>query len=92
MSTILVTDARNRAVRTFVQGLAIDIAVAACALILTSLDTITSKAGLITFGLSLARTVVSTGAAYVMRRFADGSIPTPLPPAVAGPPAEPVVL
>ena len=75
-------DAKNRAVRTFLQGLAIDLGVAVAALILANVDTITNREGLTLFGITLAKTVVTTVASYVMRRFVDGSpVPTPLPPA-----------
>jgi len=86
---LLSADAKNRAVRTFLQGLAIDLAVAVASVILSSVDAITDKAGLVTVGLALAKTVVTTIASYVMRRFLDGSsVPTPLPPAPAAEPAD----
>lgn len=80
----LQNDARNRALRTFLQGLAIDVAVGVAALILSgALDTISDTAGLIAFGISVAKTVATSAASYVMRRFMDrSSIPTPTPPAV----------
>lgn len=80
-------DAQNRSLRTFVQGLGIDVAVAICALVLASVDTISDRAGLVLFGIALAKTIVMTVASYVMRQFLDSSgIPTPLPP---GDPGEP---
>lgn len=80
-------DAKNRALRTFLQGLGIDLAVAVATLILASTDTITDKAGLVLFATTLAKTAVQTVAAYVMRQFIDKSgIPTPLPPADPGEP------
>ena len=86
---LLSADAKNRAVRTFLQGLAIDLAVAIASVVLSSVDAITDKAGLVTVGLALAKTVVTTVASYVMRRFLDGSsVPTPLPPAPAAEPAD----
>lgn len=84
----LTADARNRAWRTFVQGLAIDVGVA----VAVALYAIASDPTPIVWtvvGASLARTIVQSGAAFVMRRFLDGSsVPTPLPPANPGPPAE----
>lgn len=78
----LSTDARNRALRTFLQGLAVDLAVAVAALVLANVDTITDRQGLTLFAVALGKTVVTTAASYIMRRFVDGSrVPTPLPPA-----------
>jgi len=86
---LLATDAKNRAVRTFLQGLAIDLAVAIASVVLASTDKITDRASLITVCVALAKTAVTTIAAYVMRRFLDGSsVPTPLPPAPAAEPAD----
>lgn len=85
----LTQDATNRAVRTFLVGLAIDLAVAVATLVLASLDTITDAQGLQVFLIALAKTCVSTVAAFVLRRFVDGSrIPTPLPPAPVPEPNE----
>lgn len=78
----LTQDARNRALRTFLQGLAIDLAVAVCAVILANVDKVTDEVALRVFLVALGKTVVTTAASYVMRRFIDSSsIPTPLPPA-----------
>lgn len=86
-SPVLANDARNRALRTFVQGLAIDLAVAVAAFALANVDSITDRAGFILALTSLAKTLVTTVASYVMRRFLDGSaVPTPLPPANPGEP------
>lgn len=84
----LKADARNRAWRTFLQGLAIDLAVAVAVL----LYSVTQDDGPIVWavvGASLLRTVVQTAAAYVMRAFADGRVPTPLPPTPQPAPADP---
>lgn len=87
--TTLNQDARNRALRTFLQGLAIDLAVAVAALVLANVDKITDEQGLRLFAIGLAKTVVTTIASYVMRRFLDASsIPTPLPPAPVPAPNE----
>lgn len=80
----LEADAKNRALRTFLQGLAIDIAVAVSLVLYnaTSSDEVSWQL----IPLSLARSVIQTAAAYVMRRFVDPSfIPTPLPPIVTAP-------
>lgn len=85
----LVVDAKNRALRVFLQGLAVDVAVGVSALVLSSVDEITSKAGLIAFGLSLVKTMATSAAAFVMRRWVDrSSFPTPLPPEFPGNPSE----
>lgn len=77
----LSADANNRALRTFLQGLGIDLLVAVAALVLANVDSITDRQGLTVFGIALGKTVVTTAASYVMRRFVDKSaIPTPLPP------------
>lgn len=90
-NTTLTADAKNRAARTFLQGLAVDVAVALCSLVLISIDDISTRQGLIVLGVAAIKTVLTTVASYVMRRYADGSmLPTPLPPAVAGLPAVPV--
>lgn len=82
LAAALAADARNRAARTFLQGLVIDIGVAIATLILASAQTITDKSGLIALGIALGKTVVTTAISYVMRRFLDNSrVPTPTPPA-----------
>lgn len=71
-------DARKRAVRTFVQGLAIDAAVAVAALWLAKADEITDTRGIVIFLVAVGKTVLTSAASYVMRRFLDRSaIPTP---------------
>lgn len=80
----LTADASNRAVRTFVVGLAVDVAVGLAAAILAGINAVSDKASLIAFGLLLAKTFVTSICSFVLRRFLDGSgIPTPLPPAPA---------
>lgn len=79
-------DARNRALRVFLAGLAIDLAVAVSLVVLE----VTKAAELPEWRViaaSLFRTLAQTAAAYVLRRFVDPSrVPTPLPP---DPPGEP---
>ena len=85
----LTQDATNRAVRSFLQGLAVDLAVAVAALVLANADSITDRQGLTLFLIALAKTVVTTAASFVMRRFLDKSpVPTPLPPAPVPEPNE----
>lgn len=74
-------DARNRALRTFWQGLAIDVLVAV-AVLAYAIATDPAPIVWAAVGASLARTVVQSAAAYVMRKHLDPSaLPTPLPPA-----------
>jgi hypothetical protein len=62
-------DARNRAVRTFVQGAAIDIGAAACAVLTTQLgDVHWTRAWWALTGALVLKTVVQTAAAYVARK------------------------
>ena len=84
----LTEDANNRALRSFVQGLGIDVMVAVAILayaVTSNPDPIVWAA----LGASLARTVVQSAAAFIMRRYLDKSgIPTPLPPAPVPAPNE----
>lgn len=79
-------DARNRALRTFLQGLAIDVGVAVAFAVYDALQADQPDYRLL--GLTLIKTVLTTIASFVMRRFADGSrlVPTPLPPEDPGEP------
>lgn len=84
-AAVLSRDARNRAVRTFVQGLALDVLVAVALLVLDALGRGEVEWRLLL--LSLGRTVAQTAAAYIMRKVVDPSrFPTPLPPEQAGDP------
>lgn len=90
---LLANDAKNRSLRTFLQGVGIDVAVAIAALVLASADSITDKQGLILFFTALGKTIVMAIASYVMRQYLDRSgLPTPLPPADPGEPDAPVDL
>lgn len=85
----LAADARNRALRTFLQGLAADVA---AAVVLLVLPVFTNAQGWQdidwkVMGFLLAKTVVVTGLSYLMRTVLDRSrIPTPLPPSDPGEP------
>lgn len=89
MTTALTNDARNRALRTFLQGLGTDVA---AALILLLLPAFTNANGWGDFewqvlGFLVVKTVAVTALSYVMRQYLDGSVvPTPLPPANPGEP------
>lgn len=86
----LLKDAENRALRTFLTGLAIDVAVG-LALVLGSYFATADgwtdvETAVLTF--SVAKSVVQSACSYVLRRFLDPSkFPTPLPPVNPGPPA-----
>lgn len=81
--TQLTQDATNRAQRALLQGLATDVITAiAAALLLWLPDAdLSSRDAWIVLGTGLVRTVLSAIASFVMRRFVDGKVPTPLPPA-----------
>lgn len=82
-------DAGNRAYRTFLQGLGIDILVAVSILAYNLSSSPDDELSWLLIGASLARTVVQSAAAYIMRAFLDPSrIPTPLPPTPQPRPAE----
>ena len=90
-SAALHIDAKNRAVRTFLQNMGVDAAVAVVTLLLPLVVRAGSFSDLdwryIAF--SVAKTVVLVVFSYVMRRFMDpSSFPTALPPEYAGPPNE----
>ena len=69
MTTPARTDAQSRAGRTLIQGLAVDVAVAiAAALLLWLPDAdLSSREAWIVLGTSLAKTVLTAVASYVMR-------------------------
>jgi len=87
----LTADAQNRALRTFIQGLVTDLALALATVLYTWVGAadLTSRAAWIGVGILGAKTTLTTVASYVMRRWADPSgLPTPLPPAPVPPPNE----
>lgn len=65
--------AHKRAWQTAVQGLAVDVVVALAVLTLANLDSITSRAALLTFLVSIAKTTVATVCSWLVRRYRDGS-------------------
>jgi hypothetical protein len=87
---LLVLDAKNRALRSFMQGAGLDVLVAAAVFgssLLSSTEAIDWKLQGALFGKTIAQTIFS----YVMRRYMDPSkIPTPLPPDPPGEPDEDV--
>lgn len=88
----LTEDASNRAFRTFLQGLAIDVAVGIALALGTYFATKSSwgevETAVLTF--SIAKSFVQSLCSFIMRRFMDASrIPTPLPPTPQPAPADP---
>lgn len=69
MTTTAKADATQRAKRTFIQGIALDVAVAVAVALLAWLPDadMTSKQAWIILGTSLAKTVLTAVASYVMR-------------------------
>ena len=77
------SDAKNRSLRTFVQGLAIDILVGAAVVLATLVGGWSSwgEVQWASLSFSLAKSVAQAVAAYIMRFWLDASkLPTPLPP------------
>jgi hypothetical protein len=70
-------DARNRAWRTFIQGLGVDVALAVTggvSLAVASPDFAWTRAYWLGVGLSLAKTTLTTITAYVMRKAAPPAL------------------
>lgn len=70
-------DARNRAWRTFLQGLLVDVALgvtAGASLAIASPSFEWSKPYLVGLGLSLAKTTLTTALAYVMRKLGPPAV------------------
>jgi hypothetical protein len=84
-AALLARDARNRALRTFLQGLLLDVGIA---VLLTANDALNGgkDTDYRLLGASLLKTAITAAISYMMRRFADPSkrIPTPLPPTDPG--------
>jgi hypothetical protein len=89
--TLLSRDASNRALRTFLQGLGLDMLVAVLLVFKTVFNDADSWSELewLAIGFTLAKTLAQTIYSYVMRRYLDPSgVPTPLPPSPVPPPNE----
>lgn len=82
-SKALLPDAKNRSLRTFLTGLAIDVATG-IALVLLTYFADKNSWGTIEWAIlsfSVFKSVVQALAAFILRRFLDPSkFPTPLPP------------
>ena len=74
--TLLRQDAGNRAYRSFLQGLAIDVLVAV-SILAYNLSSTDDPLSWYLVGASLLRTVVQSAAAYIMRAFLPGAAPPP---------------
>lgn len=85
---------RKRAVQTFFVGLLVDVTVVVAILWLSMADTITSLEALSAFGITFGKTIITTTAQYVLRRFIDISgynrDGTPKEVLATSPPASPV--
>lgn len=90
---LLKVDARNRALRTFLQALGIDVGVALALVLYTTFTNAQAWGDLnwSVVGFLLSKTVIVSAASYVMRAYLDkSSVPTPLPPEPVAEPADPV--
>ena len=88
----LQVDAKNRATRAFVQGLAIDVLVALAVVVWTYLNSVDGWGAVqwSVLAFTVFKTLCQTAASYIMRRFLDNNkfVPTPLPPAPTVQPAD----
>ena len=87
----LTADANNRALRTFLVGLAIDVAVAVALAVTVALQDTNGWGDLEwgALGFLVAKTVAMTAGSYILRKKLDASaLPTPLPPAPVPEPNE----
>lgn len=90
----LQADAKNRAWRTFLQGMAIDVAVGIALVLGTTFASADGWGDLewTILSFSVAKSFVQSATSFVMRRFLDPSkLPTPLPPSDPGEPDVDVV-
>lgn len=86
-TNLVAADAHNRAVRTFFQGLGIDVLVAIAVTISALFLSADGWGALewVTISFSFFKSIMQAFAAYVMRRFLDkSSLPTPTPPPLSG--------
>jgi hypothetical protein len=88
----LTEDANNRGVRAIWQGLSVDVLIAVALLVTNILTDANGWSDLDwkIIGFTLMKTVLMAVAAFVMRRYLDGSkVPTPLPPTPVPAPSTP---
>lgn len=89
---VLKADARNRAFRTFIQGLGVDILVTLVVFItpiIVGADSWSDLPEWKIVAFSLSKTVLTSVASYVMRRFVDTKNGPVLPQDPPGDPSEP---
>ena len=89
--TQLRRDATNRSVRSFLTGLAIDVAVGVALVLLTYFNKANAWGDIewAILGFSLFKSVIQAVGAFVLRMWVDSSkLPTPLPPDPVPEPAE----
>lgn len=69
MTSLATTDARERSVRTFVQGLVVDVVLAIAAVLLVWLPDadLSAREAWLVLGTSLVKSVLTAVASYVMR-------------------------
>lgn len=89
---LLKADAKNRALRSFLQGLGIDVAVAVALVLLTVFKDADSWGAVqwTILSFTLFKTVVQSCASYVMRMWVDRKANVLIPPDPQVEPAEPV--
>jgi hypothetical protein len=91
-ASTLTLDARNRAARTFLQGLAYTTGLALALVIYNAFQSANGWGGFDwdTLGFAATQAVVTAGFAYIMRAKLDPSdVPTPLPPPTPEPTTAP---
>lgn len=74
-----VAAAKERAIRTFLTGLGVDLAIALSLFILDNANTVSSKAALWGALLALVKTLVTTAASYVLRFLSVPRKEMPMP-------------
>lgn len=87
--SLLTNDARNRALRTFLQGLGFTVAAALVVSLLSAVGSAASwsEFGGVLVGFAFFQSIAVSVLSWVMRAWLDpSSLPTPLPPADPGEP------
>ncbi len=86
---LLAIDARNRALRTFLVGLLIDVGVALVMVLTEVLNNEPNDVDWRLLPALLLKTALASAGSYVLRKYGDPShFPTPLPPTPNGEPAD----
>jgi len=87
----LIADAKNRALRTFLAAIGVDVGMAVALFVYDTLNDASGWGSFDWYVLSFlfVKTLLVSAASYILRRRIDGSaVPTPLPPAPQPAPAE----